>query len=102
LHARVRPRRSSSNHTCTDLPALEARHRQRARCEDRIRDAKDTGLTNLPYADAASNPIWLQIILLAMDLTTWAQPTGPGHQRPRRTPETHAARPTIAACRSTS
>lgn len=30
------------------LPALEVRHRQRARCEDRIRGPKDTGLHNLP------------------------------------------------------
>ena len=51
----------------------EARHRQRARCEDRIRDAKDTGLDRLPYADAPSNTIWLQIVLLAIDLTTWTQ-----------------------------
>lgn len=63
----------ATNDTSSDLPALEARHRQRARCEDRIKDAKDTGLTNLPYADAASNTIWLQVVLLAMDLTTWAQ-----------------------------
>lgn len=63
----------ATNDTSTDLPALEARHRQRARCEDRIRDAKDTGADRLPYADAASNAIWLQIVLLAMDLTCWAQ-----------------------------
>ena len=49
------------------------RHRQRARYEDRIKDAKDTGLTNLPYADAASNAIWIHVVLLAMNLTTWAQ-----------------------------
>ncbi len=30
------------------LADLELRHRRRARCEDRIRLAKDTGLTNLP------------------------------------------------------
>jgi Transposase DDE domain group 1 len=30
------------------LPDLELRHRRRARCEDRIRAAKDTGLGNLP------------------------------------------------------
>jgi hypothetical protein len=63
----------ATNDTSTDLPALEARHRQRARCEDRIRDAKDTGLDRLPFHDAASNAIWIQIVLLAMDLTTWAQ-----------------------------
>lgn len=63
----------ATNDTSTDLPALESRHRQRARCEDRIRDAKNTGLDRLPYADAASNQIWIQIVLLAIDLTTWAQ-----------------------------
>lgn len=63
----------ATNDTSDDLPALEARHRQRARCEDRIRDAKDTGLDRLPFHDAASNAIWLQIVLLAMDLTTWSQ-----------------------------
>jgi len=63
----------ATNDTSGDLPALEARHRQRARCEDRIRDAKDTGLDRLPFHDAASNAIWLQIVLLAIDLTTWTQ-----------------------------
>jgi hypothetical protein len=56
-----------------DLPALEARHRQRARVEDRIRAAKDTGLRNLPYADVASNRIWLHLVLLACDLLAWTQ-----------------------------
>ena len=63
----------ATNDPSDDLPALEVRHRQRARCEDRIRDAKDTGLNRLPFHDAASNAIWLQIVLLAIDLTTWAQ-----------------------------
>lgn len=31
------------------LPDLELRHRRRARCEDRIRAAKDTGGRNLPF-----------------------------------------------------
>jgi len=30
------------------LPDLELRHRRRARCEDRIRIAKETGLRDLP------------------------------------------------------
>lgn len=63
----------ATNDTSPDLPALEARHRQRARCEDRIRDAKDTGLDRMPYTDAASNAIWIQIVLLALDLITWSQ-----------------------------
>lgn len=63
----------ATNDTSGGIAALEARHRARARCEDRIRDAKDTGADRLPFHDAASNAIWLQIVLLAMDLITWAQ-----------------------------
>ncbi len=37
------------------LPDLELRHRRRARAEDRIRCAKDTGLTNLPLHDFTQN-----------------------------------------------
>jgi Transposase DDE domain group 1 len=32
----------------TQLPDLDLRHRRRARCEDRIRVSKDTGVMNLP------------------------------------------------------
>ena len=32
-----------------DIQILERRHRQRARCEDHIRNDKDTGLKNLPF-----------------------------------------------------
>lgn len=56
-----------------DLPGLELRHRRRARVEDRIRTGKDTGLANLPYQDAASNQIWLELALLAQDLLAWLQ-----------------------------
>jgi hypothetical protein len=35
------------------LADLELRHRRCARCEDRIRCGKDTGLTNLPPHDFA-------------------------------------------------
>ena len=57
----------------TRLAALELRHRRRARCEDRIRIAKDTGLTNLPLYSFAQNQIWCAIIALAVDLTAWMQ-----------------------------
>jgi hypothetical protein len=55
------------------LAALEVRHRQRARCEDRIRALKDTGLRNLPFHDYAKNQIWVEIVALAADLLTWTQ-----------------------------
>ena len=57
----------------TRLAALELRHRRRARCEDRIRTCKDTGLTNLPLYSFAQNQIWCAIIALATDLTAWMQ-----------------------------
>lgn len=55
------------------LADLELRHRRRARCEDRIRIAKDTGLTNLPLKGFAQNQIWLALVELACDLLAWTQ-----------------------------
>ena len=57
----------------TQLPDLELRHRRRARCEDRIRCAKDTGLGNLPLHDFAQNQIWCAIVALACEITAWMQ-----------------------------
>lgn len=56
-----------------DPVALEARHRARARVEDAIRAAKDTGLTNLPFRDFTANAAWLELVLIAQDLMSWAQ-----------------------------
>jgi hypothetical protein len=55
------------------LPDLELRHRRRARCEDRVRNAKDTGLRNLPLHGFDQNQIWIEIICLATELTAWMQ-----------------------------
>ena len=55
------------------LPTLEVRHRQRARCEDRIRCLKDTGLRNLPFHGYPTNRIWLELVALAADLLAWTQ-----------------------------
>ena len=60
----------------TDLPDrdvvyLEALYRGRGRAECRIRDAKDSGLANLPSASFAINTAWLQLVLLAQDLLAW-------------------------------
>src|SRR4051794_10212684 len=52
---------------------LELRHRRRARAEDRIRCAKDTGLANLPLHDFAQNQIWCALVALAADLLAWMQ-----------------------------
>lgn len=55
------------------LADLELRHRRRARAEDRIRVAKDTGLTNLPLHDFTQNQIWCAIGALAVELIAWRQ-----------------------------
>jgi hypothetical protein len=55
------------------LADLELRHRQRARCEDRIRCAKDTGLRNLPLKGFAQNQLWCEIVALACELLAWTQ-----------------------------
>jgi hypothetical protein len=56
-----------------DVAALELRHRQRARVEDRIRTAKATGLRNLPFDRWRRNTIWLELVLCAQDLLCWTQ-----------------------------
>ena len=55
------------------LADLELRHRRRARCEDRIRCAKDTGLRNMPLQGFAQNQLWCEIVALACELTAWMQ-----------------------------
>jgi DDE family transposase len=57
----------------TQLADLELRHRRRARCEDRIRVAKDTGLTNLPLHGFDANRIWCALVALALEVTAWMQ-----------------------------
>ncbi len=62
-----------TDQTDTDIAALELRHRHRAHVENRIRAAKDTGLRNLPCIDVVCNDTWLQLVLIAQDLTAWSQ-----------------------------
>ena len=54
-----------------DLPFLEALYRGRGRMECRIRDAKDTGLGNLPSHSFAINTAWLALQMIATDLLAW-------------------------------
>jgi hypothetical protein len=56
-----------------DVARLELRHRRRARIEDRIRCGKATGLRNLPFDRWRRNAVWLELVLMACDLTCWAQ-----------------------------
>lgn len=63
----------ATNQTSPGIAALELRHRQRARCDDRIRTAKDTGLANLPLQSFAANEIWVHLVMLACELTAYTQ-----------------------------
>jgi hypothetical protein len=60
-----------TDHPERDVPFLEALYRGRGRCECAIRDAKDSGLANLPSAEFAINQAWLSLVLLAGDLLAW-------------------------------
>lgn len=55
-------------------PALVEQHqRSHAVVEDRIREARQLGLQNLPFSSFHANHAWLQVVLLAQDLTAWTQ-----------------------------
>lgn len=70
------------------LAHLELRHRRRARAEDRIRCAKDTGLRNLPLYGFDQNRIWCAIVSLACEITAWMQLLAlTGHQARRWEPK---------------
>jgi DDE family transposase len=55
------------------LAFFDARHRAHARVEDRIRCGKDTGLDHFPSRSFQVNAAWLTVVMLAVDLITWAQ-----------------------------
>jgi hypothetical protein len=77
-----------TNTTRGQLADLELRHRRRARAEDRIRCAKDTGLANLPLHDFAQNQIWCALVALAADLLAWMQTLAlTGHEARRWEPK---------------
>lgn len=63
----------ATNQDQGQLAALEVKHRLRARCEDRIRNAKDTGLRNLPLHAFTGNALWCHLVMLATELTAWTQ-----------------------------
>jgi hypothetical protein len=61
----------ATNTATGQLGFLETRHRAHARVEDRIKQAKDTGLGRFPSREYAINQAWLQIVAVAADLTAW-------------------------------
>jgi len=48
-----------------DAVDLEREHRARARCEDRIRCAKQMGLDLLPFGGFEMNAVWMELVLIA-------------------------------------
>ncbi len=54
-------------------PQRDLIHRGHARVEDRIRQAKDCGLANLPFRCFAHNQVWLWLVMLAQDLVAFTQ-----------------------------
>ena len=54
-------------------PFLDARHRARGRCENRIKTLKNTGLGKLPFFDFVANQAWANIAALAFNLVSWIQ-----------------------------
>jgi hypothetical protein len=54
----------------------ELNHRQHARVEDRIREAKNTGLRNFPCRGWDENRAWLEALLTAIDLVCWTKLIG--------------------------
>ncbi len=58
------------------LAGLDLRHRQHARVEDRIREAKATGLRNFPCHAFTANQAWLAVVMTATDLIAWTKLIG--------------------------
>jgi hypothetical protein len=62
-----------TDHPEPDIAFIEALYRGRGRCEQRIADAKDLGLANLPSASFEINTAWVNLVLIAQDLIAWTQ-----------------------------
>jgi hypothetical protein len=56
-----------------DARLLERDHRARGDAENRVRNAKDCGMRNLPFTAFAHNEVWLEVVLIALDLVAWTQ-----------------------------
>ena len=57
----------------SDIAYLEARHHFHARVEDRIKEAKECGLSNFPCACLQANRAWLLLVQMAQALLAWAR-----------------------------
>ena len=64
------------------LADLELRYKRRARCEDRIRCAEDTGLRNLPLHGYDQNKVWCEITAMACETAGLGPDARPHLSRP--------------------
>ena len=71
-----------------DLAELELYHRRHARVGDRVATARDTGLRNSPFSDAAANRVGMEIAILAAELITRTQHLALTRRAARRQTET--------------
>jgi hypothetical protein len=85
-----RPTCFATNTKCGRLANLALRHRRRARCEDRIRAARTTGLRNLPLHDTTQNRSWLEIDSLALGRLAWMPMLAPTGEARRWEPRSSA------------
>ncbi len=90
-----------TNTAAYNVAALEYRLLQRARADSVIRDAKATGLANLPFDCIVNNGVWVQLCFAARDLMSWAQRIGCTGQVRRPTPTTIRHRLLHVAARTT-
>lgn len=56
-----------------NLAFLDARHRARGRCENRVKTLKSAGLGKLPYWSFAANQAWADLAMFAANLVLWLQ-----------------------------
>ena len=52
---------------------LDARHRARGRCENRVKTLKSAGLEKLPYWSFVANQVWADLAMFALNLVSWLQ-----------------------------
>ena len=52
---------------------LDARHRTRGQCENRIKTPKNTGWGKLAYWSFAANQVWADLAMFAVNLVSWLQ-----------------------------
>ncbi|MGN6171263.1 MAG: IS1380 family transposase, partial [Solirubrobacteraceae bacterium] len=62
-----------TDHSDTDIAALEALHRQHAQVEDRVKTLKATGAEFLPFHSFVANVAWLELALCGHDIMIWTQ-----------------------------